>query len=273
MRLAEVPVRWCTTPGLQREVGALIVGVGSSRLDVGSVGLHHLVEHLVMHRVGDVPIEYNASSGTECVVFHATGSRVQVLAFLRAVAAGIRAVHRGGSPVVLAEQRWVRATEEARRPAGLVGPLTARYGCSGPGLTELPEIGATRATVEDVRAFASRWFVAQNARVALSFDPGGPVGVELPDGLDPRPLVWRADARSADAAFCETDTGAVALSFDTEQVPGDVLVHQVLVQALMRDLRHRHALHGLCRRDLPDPGILQRAVRRALPHPAARHGP
>jgi chlorophyllide a reductase subunit Z len=32
---------------------------------------------------------------------------------------------------------------------------------------------------------------------------------------------------------------------------------------------HRHALHGLCRRHLPGAGVLQRAVRRAVPHPAA----
>ena len=32
---------------------------------------------------------------------------------------------------------------------------------------------------------------------------------------------------------------------------------------------HRHAVHGLCRRDLPGAGSLQRAVRRAVPHPAA----
>ena len=32
---------------------------------------------------------------------------------------------------------------------------------------------------------------------------------------------------------------------------------------------HRHALHGLCRRHLSHPGSLQRAVRRAVPHPAA----
>ena len=36
---------------------------------------------------------------------------------------------------------------------------------------------------------------------------------------------------------------------------------------------HRHALHGLCRRDLSRAGDLQRAVRRAVPHPAARHRP
>ena len=35
--------------------------------------------------------------------------------------------------------------------------------------------------------------------------------------------------------------------------------------------RHRHALHGLRRRDLPGAGVLQRAVRRAVPHPAAGH--
>ena len=33
---------------------------------------------------------------------------------------------------------------------------------------------------------------------------------------------------------------------------------------------HRHAVHGLCRRDLSGAGSLQRAVRRAVQHPAAR---
>ena len=37
--------------------------------------------------------------------------------------------------------------------------------------------------------------------------------------------------------------------------------------------RHRHAVHGLRRRHLHRSGILQRAVRRAVPHPAARHRP
>ena len=34
---------------------------------------------------------------------------------------------------------------------------------------------------------------------------------------------------------------------------------------------HRHAVHGLCGRHLHRAGILQRAVRCAVPHPAARH--
>ena len=34
---------------------------------------------------------------------------------------------------------------------------------------------------------------------------------------------------------------------------------------------HRHAVHGLCRRHLHRAGVLQRAVRRAVPHPAAGH--
>ena len=37
--------------------------------------------------------------------------------------------------------------------------------------------------------------------------------------------------------------------------------------------RDRHAVHGLCRRDLPRAGILQRAVRCAVQHPAAGHRP
>jgi hypothetical protein len=239
---SDVPARWYRPPGLDREVGALIVGVGASDLDVRSAGMHHLVEHLVMRRVGELPFETNASSGTEVVVFHATGTRDQVLGFLRAIAAAIRSVHRGPSPAALAQEQWVLLTEQARRTVGWAGPWTARFGCAGPGLTELPEIGAARASVEDVQAFAGRWFVAQNARVALSFDPAGPLDVELPDGPAHAPQAWRAGARSTRPVLCETETGAVTLSIDGERVPGDLLVLQVLLRALMDDLRHEHAL-------------------------------
>ena len=48
-------------------------------------------------------------------------------------------------------------------------------------------------------------------------------------------------------------------------------LHPGLVPGRHHPPRHRHAVHGLCRRHLHRPGILQRAVRRAVPHPAARH--
>lgn len=239
---AEVPVRWCRVPGASRETGALVVAVGASQLDVRSVGLAHLVEHLVMRRVGDLPFEANASSGTECVVFHATGTRAQVLGFLRAVAAAVRSVQRGPSPEVLAREQLVLLTEQARRPAGLVGPWTARFGCAGPGLTELHEIGAVRAGVEDVRAFVGRWFVADNARAVLSFDPEGPLDVELPAGPVPARRPWRAGSRSRRPVYCETETTAVTISIDGDRLPGDALAYQVLVRALLGDLRHEYAL-------------------------------
>ena len=50
-------------------------------------------------------------------------------------------------------------------------------------------------------------------------------------------------------------------------------LHPGVVPAADHPPPHRHAVHGLCRRDLPRPGVLQRAVRRAVPHPAARHRP
>ncbi len=52
-------------------------------------------------------------------------------------------------------------------------------------------------------------------------------------------------------------------------------LHPGLVPGRDHPPPHRHALHGLCRRDLHRAGVLQRAVRCAVPHPAAghRHGP
>jgi hypothetical protein len=48
-------------------------------------------------------------------------------------------------------------------------------------------------------------------------------------------------------------------------------VHPGLVPRRHHPPPHRHAVHGLCRRDLRGAGVLQRAVRRAVPHPAAGH--
>ena len=47
-------------------------------------------------------------------------------------------------------------------------------------------------------------------------------------------------------------------------------VHSGVVPRRDRPPPHRHAVHGLRRRDLSDAGNLQRDVRRAVPHPAAR---
>ena len=51
------------------------------------------------------------------------------------------------------------------------------------------------------------------------------------------------------------------------------MLHPGLVPGRDHPPPHRHAVHGLCRRDLPRAGSLQRAVRRAVQHPAARHRP
>ncbi len=49
-------------------------------------------------------------------------------------------------------------------------------------------------------------------------------------------------------------------------------LHRRVVPGCGHPAPHRHAVHGLCRRHLPGAGVLQRAVRCAVPHPAAGHG-
>ena len=50
-------------------------------------------------------------------------------------------------------------------------------------------------------------------------------------------------------------------------------LHPGVVPAADHPPPHRHAVHGLRRCDLHRAGVLQRAVRRAVPHPAAGHRP
>ena len=49
-------------------------------------------------------------------------------------------------------------------------------------------------------------------------------------------------------------------------------LHSGLVSRRDRAPGHRHAVYGLCRRNLHHPGILQRAVRRAVPYPSVGRG-
>ena len=87
----------------------------------------------------------------------------------------------------------------------------------------------------------------------------------------------------------KTDNAAVRESVRDEDAAGDVRqlqraalsrrgrragdVHPRFISRRDRASPHRHAVHGLFGRDLSRAGSLQRAVRRALPHPAARDRP
>jgi chlorophyllide a reductase subunit Z len=76
----------------------------------------------------------------------------------------------------------------------------------------------------------------------------------------------RPDRRSCSSAAttsaCTWPSSAAAVTVQADVHPGVSFPGAIIRRA------HRHAFHGLRRRDLPRAGVLQRALRCAVPHPA-----
>jgi chlorophyllide a reductase subunit Z len=89
---------------------------------------------------------------------------------------------------------------------------------------------------------------------------------EKTDNDEVRELVHTRRRWSCTAATTNACTWPSAVA-----VHDEAQLHPGVVPAAHHPAPHRHALHGICRRHLPGAGVLQRAVRRAVPHPAAGH--
>ncbi|WP_019137545.1 insulinase family protein [Cellulomonas massiliensis] len=166
-------------------LGALVVGGGARHLAPTDAGLHHLVEHVVMHRVGRVSAEHNAVSGPDDVLFWAQGSRADVTDFVQRVAAVL-----GGlddvTPQEVDQQRATILREVGVEALSVSpGPFAARWGAAGLGTVDLDHAALAALGPEDVRRHARAWFVRDDARLVLSFPPPDDLTLPLPPGARP----------------------------------------------------------------------------------------
>lgn len=217
--------------------GALIIGAGTRDLQPRDVGLHHLVEHLVMSRVGPVRIEHNASSSPTSIVFWATGSPERVADFLGRVADAARTV----GETTEAELAVSRATVLSEvGPSGLYahrGPLAARWGAAGLGLADLGHAALLDLGTQDVRAFAARHLVTGAARLVLTGPPPAGLALRLPAGPAPAraPHPAPLDMPTPAVAYCDGDL-SFSLLCDAPRAVRAV-VGSVVRETLLRRLR------------------------------------
>src|SRR3954468_22205316 len=78
-----VPVLWTDLP--VDPTVTLFFGVGHQNMTPATVGITHLVEHLVMRRVGRISTPHNAESGMVSTSFYATGTPARLVDFVRRV--------------------------------------------------------------------------------------------------------------------------------------------------------------------------------------------
>jgi plasmid stabilization system protein ParE len=185
-----VPALWAELP--TDPTTTLAFGVGYRDCGPATAGITHLVEHLVMRRVGRVRYTVNAESSLSSTAFYVVGTPEQTADFLRRVCDAVRGLADAPDAELEAELEAERRT--VLTEIGTEGlyvqpdPLSHRYGPAGPGAAAVAHARLLDWRAAEVRAAVAQWFHAGNA-VLTSTRPL-PEGLRLP--LPPARAVERA---------------------------------------------------------------------------------
>ncbi|WP_328996608.1 hypothetical protein OG394_18350 [Kribbella sp. NBC_01245] len=231
-------IRLIRHPGEQTHTDlTLTFGVGARDETLRTVGVAHLLEHLVMGQARRTPIEIQAMVDLTTTNFAASGSPDRVAAFAEAICAGLTA-----PPVDrLSVEVGVLAAEDGWSAAPLVASmLNTRYGARGPGLAWLEGAGFDRLTASHVIDFARTWFTKANALLQITGPMPSGLKFDLPDG--PAPVRSIAPGRLLDGPSAvpgDIPGAAVMLRLpvgDGARVPSRVA--EVLRDRIEEECRH-----------------------------------
>ncbi len=223
-------------PGHDGYRAALVFRVGRADETLARGGMTHLIEHLVLHAVGETDYHHNGAVDAATTMFITHGEAADVTGFLTKVCDSLRDLPMERFE---AEKNMLR-TEAEGRNAGLTGQLLLwRYGAATYGLPAYDEHGLADCTSDDVRAWAARWFTRQNAALALIGGPP-PEGLELalPDG-ERRPVPEPTSALPGTPAYFNTDIKGVALTGVVPHSSEAFLYTDVLGRRLHQVLRRK----------------------------------
>lgn len=175
-----VPV--VTAPGPARVTAALVFGVGVRDETYASLGVTHLIEHLVMGSLPKSHLECNATVDVESTIFFATGRPDAVAGFLQGVCAALSDLPTDRMDLEVGILQAENCSGSHPTAAAL---WAARFRLAGPGLAYagggVPEF----LDEEAVRAHARRWFVRSNT--VLVWHGGLPADLRLPLPEGPAP--------------------------------------------------------------------------------------
>lgn len=172
-----VPVVWADGPPPLS--AALFFRVGVRDETLRTAGISHLVEHLTMSTLGRVRHDHNASVDLTFTQFVATGPDQAVLAYLRAVCAGLSALPLERLSV---EAKVLRAEGGVSCHPAVAEHLRVRFGVRGAGMADVDPPALDQITKAEVQHFAARMFVRGNAVLALTGPPPDGLRLPLPPG-------------------------------------------------------------------------------------------
>jgi hypothetical protein len=233
-----VPVFTAARP--ERATAALVFGVGVRDESYTTLGITHLVEHLVMGALPRTHLETNAMVDVGTTTFLATGRSDQVAEFLAAVCTVLSDLPTDR----IAPETGVLQVENSPGAHPTAAVLWgARFGLAGPGLAVAGGGVPGPLTDRQVRAHARRWFVRGNA--ALAWHGPYPSGLRLPLPDGPRPVRPLPSARPQTGPVWTTGpTAGVGLLLHSDS-PADAALDvalDVLEERVREVARHQRGL-------------------------------
>ena len=288
--VAGIPALWTDLPG--DYTATLVVGVGARDLTPTTAGLHHLVEHVVMSRVGHVTVDHNAASSPDSIMFWATGAPARVHDFLHRVAAAATSLQDLTDEELRVDLSTVVAEIGVGGLYAGMGPLAARWGAAGLGLADLDHAALLSLDASDVRAFVDRWFVTGAARLALTREPAPDLAPRLPERTAPVRAPHPPPLDLPTPAVVYGDVVHLTLSFlvdldRTHRALVGEVVHETLVRRLRRAAGHVYSVDASAAPvagttsswtfalDPPSPTLAREVLREAVTtlRTVATHGP
>jgi hypothetical protein len=177
-----IPTLW--TDGPPPYTAALVVRAGAQDETVRSSGVGHLVEHLVMSGQPRTTLDVNAWVDDVLTVFHATGDRDDVTAWLARVC---DAIHDLPLDRITVEAKVLDAEDGDPVHPAVAWSAGARFGAGGAGLLGCQGPPHRSLAREHVVDFTRRHYTAANAVIVATGEPPQHPGIRLPEGPRPQP--------------------------------------------------------------------------------------
>jgi predicted Zn-dependent peptidase len=233
-----VPVLWQDAPGPFS--ASLVFGVGARHETFRTVGVTHLIEHLVMATLPKSHLDRNAQVDVHGTMFHATGRPDAVVEFISAVCAAIRDLPLSRLAI---EAGVLEAEAGSCDHPAMCAALTDRYGLEGLGLLGADGPGIHQVTSQHVTDHLRRFFVRGNAVLVLTGAPPAALRVLLPEGRPPASMTVRRSRRRPPGRLTyEGPMPSLSIEVASVDSTGAAVLMRILLERMTDDLRHGQGL-------------------------------
>jgi len=234
-------VRTLVTPHAGPMRAGLVFRVGFADEPLPRRGITHLVEHLALHRHGEIDHQANAATAVTTTHFFTSGTPAEVVGYLTAVCESLTNLPMERLPV----EKSVLRTEEAGR--GVPSLPIWRYGAVGYGTVGFPEWGLDALGPDDLRHWVGTRFTRENAVLWIAGEVPPGLRLALPSGpVNPMPPL--TSALPTTPAFYAEATTTLAFSGIVGRGPRAALfadlLDRVLFQALRREDGNSYSPHA-----------------------------